>query len=43
MSPFLLSLYVLVWPVISAIVLIVLIVGVIHDYREARRTGQDVV
>jgi len=43
MSPFLLSIYILVWPVISAIVLIVLTVGVIKDYRDARRRGEDVV
>lgn len=43
MNPLFLSLYILVWPVMSAIILAVLIVAVNRDYRAARRTGQDVV
>ncbi len=43
MSPFLLSLYILVWPLISAIILAVLIGAVVIDYRNARRKGEDLV
>lgn len=43
MSPTLLSLYILVWPVISAVILAILIFAVANDYRQAKRTGQDVV
>lgn len=43
MNPVFLSIYILIWPVLSAIVLAVLTVAVIRDYRNARRTGDDVV
>lgn len=43
MNTFWLSLYILIWPTISAILLAVLVVAVISDYRNARRKGEDVV
>jgi cytochrome oxidase assembly protein ShyY1 len=43
MNPLFLSLYILVWPVISAVVLAVLVYAVVKDYRDAARSGQDVV
>ncbi len=43
MNSLLLSLYILVWPTISAILLAGLVIAVAKDYRAARRTGQDVV
>lgn len=43
MNSLFLSLYILAWPVISAVLLAVLVVAVAKDYRQARRTGQDVV
>ncbi|WP_293953394.1 putative transporter small subunit [uncultured Corynebacterium sp.] len=35
--------YILVWPVLAALVLIQLTFGVIKDYRDARREGHKVV
>jgi hypothetical protein len=43
MNPNFLSLYILAWPVISAVVLAVLLFAVVKDFRQAKRTGQDVV
>ena len=43
MSPFYLTLYVLVWPVIAAIVMAVLCVSLFRDIRKARREGTDLV
>lgn len=43
MNPLFLSLYILAWPLISAVILAVLLIAVTNDYRQARRTGQDVV
>jgi len=38
-----LSAYILVWPVISAGILIMLIVALIRDLRQARRNGDDMI
>ncbi|WP_290278929.1 putative transporter small subunit [Corynebacterium faecale] len=35
--------YILVWPVLAALVLIQLTIGVINDYRDAHREGRKVV
>lgn len=43
MNTFWLSLYILIWPAISAILLAMLVVAVTKDYRTARRNGEDVV
>lgn len=43
MDTLFLTLYILAWPAVSAIILAVLIVAVAKDYRDAARTGQDVV
>lgn len=43
MNATLLTLYVLVWPVICAGLLVVLVGSVIRDWREARREGRDLV
>lgn len=43
MNTFFLSLYILAWPAVSAVVLAVLVIAVAKDYRNAVRTGQDVV
>lgn len=43
MNAFLLSLYILIWPALTAVLLVVLSVAVAHDYREARKNGTDVV
>lgn len=40
---FLLTFYILVWPVISAGVLAVLIVALVRDLRAARRGGQNMI
>lgn len=40
---FLLTFYILVWPVISAGVLAVLIVALVRDLRAARSEGQGMV
>ena len=39
----LLTSYFLIWPVISAGVLVLLIAGLVRDMRQARRTGEDMV
>lgn len=38
-----LSAYILVWPVLSAGILVMLIVALIRDMREARRTGEEMI
>lgn len=40
---FLLTFYILIWPVISAGVLALLVVALIKDMREARRGGQEMI
>lgn len=40
---FLLTAYILVWPVISAGILVLLVVSLIRDLRAARRDGQGMV
>lgn len=39
----LMTIYILMWPVLAALVLIALTVGVINDYRDARRENRQVV
>ncbi|WP_219856434.1 putative transporter small subunit [Pseudomonas capeferrum] len=43
MSSFALTLYVLIWPVIAAAVLITLCVSLYRDMRKAKRDGTDLV
>ena len=43
MTTALMTIYILIWPVIAAVVLIYLTVGVINDYRDAHREGRKVV
>jgi len=43
MDTLFLSLYILAWPAISAVILAVLVFAVVKDYRDAARTGHDVV
>jgi 1,4-dihydroxy-2-naphthoate octaprenyltransferase len=43
MTTTLMTIYILMWPVLAAIVLIQLTVGVINDYRDARRENRKVV
>lgn len=43
MTTVLMTLYILMWPVLAAIVLIQLTFGVINDYREAHRENRKVV
>jgi len=38
-----LTAYILVWPVLSAGILIMLVVALIRDIREARRTGEEMI
>lgn len=40
---YLLTLYILVWPVISAAVLVVLLVSLFKDMRAARRNGKSML
>lgn len=40
---FLLTFYILIWPVLSAGVLAVLIFALIRDLRAARREGQEMI
>lgn len=37
------SVYILIWPVISAGILLLLIVSLIRDIREARKTGEEMI
>lgn len=43
MSSFGLTLYVLIWPAIAAVVLVVLSVSLVKDLRAARRQGKKMV
>lgn len=43
MNATLLALYILIWPVICAGLLVVLIGSVVRDWRDARRDGRDLV
>lgn len=43
MDTFLMGLYVLIWPVISAAVLALIWVSMIRETREAREKGEDIV
>lgn len=43
MNALALSAYVLIWPILSAGILVMLIVALIRDMREARRTGEDMI
>jgi len=43
MSALALSAYILVWPIISAGILVMLIVALIRDLRQARRDGEEMV
>lgn len=43
MSTVILTLYVLIWPVIAAGVMVVLTVGVWRDMRQAQKKGQPLV
>lgn len=43
MSHFWLTVYVLIWPIMAAAVLVVLTVGVFSDLRRARRRDESVV
>ncbi|MFC6335288.1 putative transporter small subunit [Pseudomonas karstica] len=43
MSSFALTLYVLIWPVIAAVVMITLCVSLYRDMRKAKRDGTDLV
>ncbi len=38
-----LPLYILIWPVISAGILVLLVVSLIRDIRRARKTGEEMV
>ena len=43
MNESLMTLYVLVWPLIVAIMMIVMGRGVVRDARDAHRTGEDLI
>jgi hypothetical protein len=43
MNVFLMTAYMLVWPVLGVIMMVVIGRGVIQDFRRARRRGEDVV
>ncbi|MGN0920983.1 MAG: putative transporter small subunit [Cellvibrio sp.] len=43
MESLLLGSYILVWPVISSVVLAVIVVATLRDFRCAKREGRDVV
>lgn len=43
MSSFWLSFYILVWPVISAGILVLLLVSLVRDWRTAKQTGKTMV
>lgn len=43
MKTTILTLYILVWPVLSALVMVALTAGVWKDVREARRNGDQLV
>ncbi|WP_235530191.1 putative transporter small subunit [Nocardioides sp. Root151] len=43
MHSILMTVYVLVWPLLSGIVLFVITSGFIKEWREARREGRDLI
>lgn len=43
MSSFWITFYILIWPVISAGVLVVLLFSLVKDWLKARQSGQDMV
>lgn len=43
MESVLLTAYVLIWPLLAALVLLVISVAFIKEYRTARRAGEDIV
>lgn len=43
MTQLLLSSYVLVWPIVSAAVLLVLIVALVNDMQAARKNGDSMI
>lgn len=43
MQTLLITAYILMWPLLTAIILAVLTHGVVKDYREARKKGTTVV
>lgn len=43
MNTTILTIYVLMWPVMSALVLVALIAGVLRDIRKAKRDGEHLV
>ncbi len=43
MTTVLMTIYILMWPAIAALVLVYLTLGVIGDYRDAHREGRKVV
>lgn len=43
MDTLMLTIYILVWPVISLAVLAVIVCATVRDIRDARREGRDVV
>ena len=43
MSALGLGVYILIWPVISAAILVMLVVALVRDMREARRNGDEMI
>ncbi|WP_223146266.1 putative transporter small subunit [Pusillimonas sp. ANT_WB101] len=43
MSANMLTLYILIWPVLSAGVLALLVISLVRDMRKARKSGKDMV
>lgn len=43
MSVFALTTYMLIWPVISAAILVLLVVSLVRDMRAARKSGKDMI
>ena len=37
------TIYVLIWPIIVAAVLFVLVRAFVHEWRESRRSGEDLI
>ena len=38
-----LELYILMWPALSFVILLILINGVVKDFRQAKKDGKDLV
>ena len=38
-----LELYILMWPALSFVILLILIIGVVKDFRQAKKDGTDLV